>query len=127
PRLRRPALGGRLAVPHHGAAEAVAGAGRLRGRGEGGGMTLRRRLLRLEGRAGPEPEPAPPLTPEEFKQRVERWVGAQTYNRGIFDADPEFRPAWSRYHRLWEVHTGGYSSLQAVWLPRQPAEFEAAR
>ena len=34
---------------------------------------------------------------------------------GVFDADPDFQPAWSHYHRLWEIHTGGYSQLQAVW------------
>jgi hypothetical protein len=49
---------------------------------------------------------------------------------GVFHvagSDPTFRPAWSRYHWLWEIHTGGYSPLHSVWLPREPAEFEEAR
>jgi hypothetical protein len=49
---------------------------------------------------------------------------------GVFHvagSDPNFRPAWSRYHRLWEIHTGGYSPLHAVWLPRESKEFEEAR
>jgi hypothetical protein len=94
-------------------------------------MSLRRRLGRLEERLGPPPEPEPPLSPEEvdaeLEARLQEWIGAETYNRGVFDTDPEFRPAWSRYHRLWEVHTRGYSPLQAVWLPREGPEFEAAR
>jgi hypothetical protein len=45
----------------------------------------------------------------------------------VFDSDPAFRPAWSRYYRLWAIHTGGYSLLHAVWLPREPADFEEAR
>ena len=90
-------------------------------------MSLRRRLGRLEERVGPPPAPAPAWSPEERRRRLEAWVREQTYHRGVFDADPEFRPAWSCYHRLWEVHTRGYSSLQAVWLVRQPPEFEESR
>jgi hypothetical protein len=90
-------------------------------------MTLRRRLGRLEVSVGPPPTPLPPPSPEDLEQRLQEGVGEQTYNRGVFDDDPEFRPAWSHYHRLWEVHTGGYSPLQAVWLVREPEEFEAAR
>jgi hypothetical protein len=94
-------------------------------------MSLRRRLGRLEERLGPPPEPEPPLSPEELDAALEaqlrEWIGAETYNRGLFDADPEFRPAWSRYHRLWEVHARGHSPLEAVWLPGEQPEFEAAR
>jgi hypothetical protein len=44
----------------------------------------------------------------------------------VFDADPELRPAWSRYHRLWGVHARGHLPPQAVWLAREQPEFEAA-
>ena len=70
------------------------------------------------------------LTDQELEQRLQWWISQQTYNQGVFDADPEFRPAWSRYHRLWEVHLydpDGTPPLAAVWLPRQAAEFEEAR
>jgi hypothetical protein len=45
----------------------------------------------------------------------------------VFDGDPAFGPAWSRYYRLWKIHTGGFSPLHAVWLLREPADFEEAR
>jgi hypothetical protein len=90
-------------------------------------MRLRLRLGRLEQRVGPPPAPQPLPSVEELDRGLRAWVRGQTYNRGVFDADPEFRPAWSRYHQLWEVHTGGYSPLQAVWLARPEPEFEAAR
>jgi hypothetical protein len=90
-------------------------------------MNLRTRLHRLEERLGP-PSDTPLLpTTEELVTRLEWWLGEQTYNRGVLDGDPHFRPAWSRYHRLWDIHTGGYSPLHAVWLPREPADFEEAR
>src|SRR5262245_41091962 len=49
------------------------------------------------------------------------------YNRGIFDNDPEFPPAWSRYHRLREIYTQRWWPLHAVWLVRERADFEEAR
>ena len=70
------------------------------------------------------------LTDQELEQRLQWWISQQTYNQGVFDADPEFRPAWSRYHRLWEVHLyepGDTPPLAVVWLPRQAVEFEEAR
>jgi hypothetical protein len=90
-------------------------------------MKLRRRLGRLEVRVGPPLEPEAELSPEEVEQRLGAWLGHETYNRGLFDADPDFRPGWSHYHRVWVVHTMGYSPLGAVWLAREPAEFEEAR
>ncbi len=93
-------------------------------------IRLQIRLRRLEVRSGPPPAPATPaveLTEEEIAQRVQWWLGRETYNRGIFDDDPAFRPAWSRYHELWQRHAHSFSPLHAVWLPQQPAEFEAAR
>src|SRR5438046_1938972 len=111
--------------------------------------SLLRRLIRLEATALAAQPPGqasvaawppsngredfPPrqqLTDQELEQRPEWWIGQQTYNRGVFDADPEFRPAWSRYHQLWAVHLyepGTSPPLAAVWLPRQAAEFEEAR
>jgi hypothetical protein len=90
-------------------------------------MKLRTRLHRLEDRLGPPSYPTLLPTTEELVKRLEWWLGGQTYNRGVFDGDPAFRPAWSRYYRLWAIHTGGYSLLHAVWLPREPADFEEVR
>jgi hypothetical protein len=90
-------------------------------------MSLRTRLRQLERSVGPPPAPLPELTPEEIEQRLRWWLGGQTYNRGVFDAEPEFRPAWSHYHRLWEIYTQGWSPLQAVWLAREQPDFEEAR
>jgi hypothetical protein len=76
---------------------------------------------------GPPPPPQPPLSTRELVQRIEWWLDDETYNRGIFDADPEFRPAWSHYHDLWQTYTLGYSPLEAVWLRRAEPDFEEAR
>jgi hypothetical protein len=89
-------------------------------------MGLRARLSRLEGRVGP-PAPPPSLAPGELAKRLEWWLCQQTYNRRAFDEDPAFRPAWSCYHRLWGIDTGGWSPLHAVWPPREPPKFEEAR
>ena len=62
-------------------------------------MRLRTRLHRLEERLRPPSAPAPPKT-EELAKGLEWWLGEQTYNRGVFDGDPTFRPAWSHYRRL---------------------------
>jgi hypothetical protein len=77
-------------------------------------MSLRTRLHRLEVRLGPPSDPTPLPTTEELVKRLEWWLGGQTYNRGVFDDDPNFRPAWSRYQRLWEIHTGVYSSARRL-------------
>jgi hypothetical protein len=90
-------------------------------------VKLRSRLRRLEKEVGPLPDPPRALTPEELVQRLLWWLQGQTYGLGVFDDDPEFRPAWSRYHRLWEVHTQGWSPLHAVWLVREQPDFEEAR
>src|SRR5258707_548714 len=79
---------------------------------------------------GSPPAPSPELTDEELGQRLQWWIGQHTYNRGVFDTDPALRPAWSRYHAPWQVHLydpGGSPPLNAVWVPRRAAEFEAAR
>jgi hypothetical protein len=90
-------------------------------------MKLRARLLRLEKEVGPAPAPPPELTAAEWAPRIEGWLGKQTYGRGTFDADPEFRPAWSHNHRLGEIHTQGWSPLHAVWIVREQPDFEEAR
>jgi hypothetical protein len=90
-------------------------------------MKLRTRLRRLEKQVGPPPPEAPPLTTEALPDRIPGWLPGQTYNHGIFDDDPEFRPAWSRYHHLWEKYTQGWSPLQAVWMLREQPDFEDAR
>jgi hypothetical protein len=76
---------------------------------------------------GPPPPPQPPLSTKELVQRIEWWLEDEAHNRGIFDADPEFRPAWSHYHDLWQSYTHGYSPLAAVWLRRAEPDFEEAR
>jgi hypothetical protein len=90
---------------------------------------LRARLARLEATL-PDPLPEPePLSSEEVLEGIEQFIHKATYNpAGVFDDDPEFRHAWTRYHRLWELHTGGYlGPLDAVWLRRTPEKFEEAR
>ncbi len=59
--------------------------------------------------------------------RLGRLVGDRRLVPSSDGDDSAFRPAWSQYHRLWEVHTGGWSHLHAVWLTREPLEFEEAR
>jgi hypothetical protein len=53
-------------------------------------MSLKSRLRRLAVQLGPPPAALDPLSPQEAMQRLEWWIGNQTYNRGIFDADPQF-------------------------------------
>jgi hypothetical protein len=67
------------------------------------------------------------MSPKEMVQRLVWWFEKETYNRGIFDSDPEFRPAWSHYHHLWQTYTHGHSPLGAVWLRRAEPDFEEAR
>jgi hypothetical protein len=64
---------------------------------------------------------------EERMRRLECWIGNQTYNRGIFDVDAEFRPAWSHYHDLWRTYSHAWCPLTAVWVRWQQPDFEAAR
>jgi hypothetical protein len=90
-------------------------------------MSPRSRVRRLTDRFGPQPAPIPELTHEERINRLLCWIGNQTYNRGIFDADPEFRPAWSHYHDLWRTYTHAWCPLTAVWVTWQQPDFEAAR
>jgi hypothetical protein len=90
-------------------------------------MSLRSRVRRLADRFGPPPEPRPELSGEERAKRLADWISGQTYNRGIFDADPEFRPAWSRYHDLWQTYRHVKAPLGAVWRKRQDLDFEVAR
>src|SRR5262249_10591059 len=88
------------------------------------------RLRRVEEHVGPPPAPRRPMTVQELKQRVQWWIGAQTYNHGVLDANAAFRPAWSRYHQWWDRELSVRvmtEPLQALWVPRQPAEFEVAR
>jgi len=33
------------------------------------------------------------MSSKELLQRLEWWIEKETYNPGIFDSDPEFRPA----------------------------------
>jgi hypothetical protein len=66
-------------------------------------MSLGARLHPLAKRLGPPPEPSPELSEEGRANRLASWISGQTYNRGIFDADFEFRPAWSHYHELWQT------------------------
>jgi hypothetical protein len=90
-------------------------------------MTMRARLRRVREMLGPPPEPAPELSHEERLQGTVWWLDGQTYNRGIFDADPEFRPAWSRYHDLWSANIHGRSPLAAVWVRWRQPDLEEAR
>jgi hypothetical protein len=90
-------------------------------------MSLRSRVRRLADRFGPPPEPRPELSWEERTERLAEWISGQTYNRGIFDVDSEFRPAWSRYHHLWQTYTLGLSPLNAIWIRREQPDFEEAR
>jgi hypothetical protein len=53
-------------------------------------MSLKSRLRRLAERFGPPPEPILELSAEEAMQRLEWRIGDQTYNCGMFDADPQF-------------------------------------
>jgi hypothetical protein len=88
---------------------------------------MRTCLQRLEKQVGPPPPEEPLLTTEALLDRILGWLQGQTYNRGIFDGDPEFRPAWSRYHRLWEKYTQGWSPLHTVWMLREQPDFEESR
>jgi hypothetical protein len=90
-------------------------------------MSLRSRVRRLADRFGPPPKSCPELSGEERAKRLESWISGQTYNRGIFDADPEFRPAWSRYHDHWQTYWHVRAPLGAVWHKREGPDFEAAR
>jgi hypothetical protein len=90
-------------------------------------MSLRIRLLRLAKRFGPPRPPRPPMSAQELLEGIQRLIGDETYNRGIFDSDPEFRPTWSHYHDLWQTYTHGYLPLEAVWLRRTEPDFEEAR
>jgi hypothetical protein len=90
-------------------------------------MSLRSRVRRLADRFGQPPEPRPELSGEERSKRLASWISGQTYNRGIFDADSEFRPAWSRYQSLWSAHNCGRSPPTAVWIKGRQPDFEEAR
>jgi hypothetical protein len=78
-------------------------------------------------RLGPPEPPRPPMSTQDLLLRLGRWIGDETYNRGIFDSDPGFRPAWSHYHELWQRYTFAYSPLEAVWLKRAEPDFDEAR
>jgi hypothetical protein len=88
---------------------------------------MKARLQRLHDRLGPPPPPATRLTSEELVQRLEWWLGKETYNRGVFDRDPAFRPAWLRYYEVWCRHSHGWWPLHTVWRPCLHAEVDAAR
>jgi hypothetical protein len=90
-------------------------------------MSLQSRLRRLTERLGAAPAASTELSPEERMKRLEWWISGQTYNRGVLDTDPEFRPAWSHYHDLWQADRQGRFPLDAVWLTRKQPDFEAAR
>jgi hypothetical protein len=97
-------------------------------------MTLRSRLRRLEENLGPQPAPPPTRSLQEYVQGFLWWLDNQTYNRGVFDEDPEFRPAWSRYNEIscvWSLSPENrgqpYIPLHNIWTPRPDPVVEEAR